>query len=120
MWKEEQESQHDLAFHIEEQHTSPRTSYYLGVSLQEDDCLIGWCALDITSRKHREAELGYALNRHYWGQGYITEAAQALLAFGWTQLHLHRIVATCHPENQASERVLQKNRHAEGGLPAPA
>ena len=40
MWKEEQESQHDLAFHIEEQHTSPRTSYYLGVSLQEDDCLI--------------------------------------------------------------------------------
>lgn len=103
-----EESQRDLAGHLEEQKASPRTSYYLAVSLQEEDRLIGWCALDIMSLKHREGKLGYALDAHFWGQGYSTEAAQALLAFGWTQLHLHRIFATCYPENQASERVLQK------------
>jgi [ribosomal protein S5]-alanine N-acetyltransferase len=106
-WTQE-ESQWDLAFHIEEQKTSPRTSYYLAVSLLEEGSPIGWCALDITSHKHREAELGYALNPRHWGCGYSTEAAQALLAFGWEQLGLHRIFATCHPENRASERVLQK------------
>ena len=103
-----EKSEHDLAFHLDKQVASPRTSYYLAVILRVGDCLIGWCSLDITSHKHREGELSYALNRRYWGHGYITEAAQALLAFGWTQLHLHRIFATCHPENRASERVLQK------------
>jgi [ribosomal protein S5]-alanine N-acetyltransferase len=70
--------------------------------------LIGWCALAVTSHKHHEAELGYALNRQHWGQGYIPEAARVLLTFGFTTLGLHRVFATCHPENQASEHVLQK------------
>jgi ribosomal-protein-alanine N-acetyltransferase len=70
--------------------------------------LIGWCALAFISRKHHEAELGYALKRRYWGQGYTPEAARALLTFGFTTLTLQRVFATCHPGNQASEHVLQK------------
>jgi|SRR5579885_479751 len=106
-WTRE-ECQRDLAFHIEEQHASPRTSYYLAMILRKEERLIGGCSLVIVSRRHREGELGYGLNRNYWGYGYATEAAQALLAFGFTTLQLHRIFATCHPENKGSERVMQK------------
>jgi ribosomal-protein-alanine N-acetyltransferase len=103
-----EESRRDLDFHIAQQTILPRSSYYLAVVLQAEDRLIGWCSLDITSQKHHEAELGYALHRRSWGRGYSTEAAQAILTFGFTSLDLHRVFATCSPENAASERVLQK------------
>jgi GNAT superfamily N-acetyltransferase len=48
------------------------------------------------------------LARHAWGRGYATEAAAALLAFGFDEAGLHKISATCDPENIGSSRVLQK------------
>jgi RimJ/RimL family protein N-acetyltransferase len=48
----------------------------------------------------------------------MLEAAQAILAFGVTQLRLHRFFATCHPGNHASIRLLEKlNMQYEGRLP---
>ncbi len=43
-----------------------------------------------------------------WGQGFATEAARALAHFGFSQLRLARISATCRPENVASAGVLRK------------
>jgi [ribosomal protein S5]-alanine N-acetyltransferase len=53
-------------------------------------------------------EIGWAFNPAYHRQGYATEAAAALLAYGFEQLKLHRIIATCQPENPASYRVMEK------------
>lgn len=103
-----EECRRELTSHIDQQSISPRPVYYLAVVLRSEDRLIGRCVLDIISDKHREGKLGYALNRHYWGRGYVTEAARALLIFGFATLNLHRIVATCSPDNSASEHVLQK------------
>ncbi len=103
-----EECRRDLEWHLDQQAIAPRSSYSLAVCLREQERLIGWCALAITSHKQHEGELGYALNCQYWGQGYMPEAARSLITFGFTMLGLHRIFATCHPENQASERVLQK------------
>ena len=44
----------------------------------------------------------------YWGHGYATEAARALVRFGFQELHLHWLWASCNAENQASARVLAK------------
>ena len=55
-----------------------------------------------------QAELGYEIDPAYWGQGYATEAARKMLAFGFGELRLHRIWATCLLENVASARVLGK------------
>lgn len=44
----------------------------------------------------------------YWGLGYASEAARAMLAFGFNEIELHRIWAQCNAENQASWRVLEK------------
>jgi len=46
--------------------------------------------------------LGYVLNRAYWSQGFATEATLRLARFGFEELDLHRIEATCHPDNGAS------------------
>jgi RimJ/RimL family protein N-acetyltransferase len=56
--------------------------------------------------KRWQAELGYTLHRAWWGQGYATEAGAAMLRFGFTELHLHRIFAECHPANTGSARVM--------------
>ena len=42
------------------------------------------------------------------GKGYATEAANALLWYGFETLQAHRIIATCQPENPASYRVMEK------------
>ncbi|NJL48464.1 MAG: GNAT family N-acetyltransferase [Leptolyngbyaceae cyanobacterium SM2_5_2] len=55
-----------------------------------------------------EIELGYRLDRDYWGQGYATESAQLLLSHGLKELHFNPIVAAVDPLNIASERVLQR------------
>ncbi len=69
--------------------------------------LIGFCGLDHLWGGD-EIEIGYWLAPDYWGKGLATEAAQAVLEYGFDQLGLERIVAVAHPENQASIRVLQK------------
>ncbi len=53
-------------------------------------------------------ELGYNLNRAYWGQGYATEAAKAMLHWAHTVLNAHDFAAEHVTANAASGRVLQK------------
>lgn len=52
--------------------------------------------------------LVYALGVDYWGQGYMTEAVRAVIRFGFAQMGLDLISATCYPDNPASRRVLEK------------
>jgi ribosomal-protein-alanine N-acetyltransferase len=57
---------------------------------------------------HRRAELGYWVGRPYWGRGIATEAAAAVLRFGFREVGLNRIFATALVRNPASARVMQK------------
>ncbi len=74
------------------------------------DCagaVVGLCGVSIL-RGSEEGEIWYLIHPASWGKGIATEAAKDLLALGFEELGLHRIWATCLPENPASERVLQK------------
>lgn len=82
--------------------------YDFAVISQSEKCLIGWCCIQISIGKLQEGELMYVFNRKYWGQGYATEAARAVLEFGFLELKLHRIWATCRPMNVGSRHVLEK------------
>jgi RimJ/RimL family protein N-acetyltransferase len=62
----------------------------------------------VSNIEKNEGYIGYCLNRQFWGQGYATETARALLEFGFNKLNLHRIFATCDPANAASRHVLDK------------
>ena len=52
--------------------------------------------------------LGYVLAQEYWGKGYMTEAARAVLAYGFTQLHLALVSVNHFAYNQRSRRVIEK------------
>lgn len=77
------------------------------VVLLEDHQLIGAAGLEIR-REHDRAELGYWIGKPYWGRGYGTEAAAAVLDFGFNDLNLNRIQAHHFSKNPASGRVMQK------------
>ena len=70
--------------------------------------LIGWCGLGISDDEPREAIVWYTLHPDAWNRGYTTEAARALVDFGFRTLGLHRVGADCDPANVASWRVLEK------------
>ena len=69
----------------------------------------GWLSLCPTDAAAAdEAGLGYRLRRVFWGQGYATEGARALLAAGFAAPGLRRIVATTYQDNWGSRRVMEK------------
>jgi len=90
------------------QNEQPRRDYTLAVVVRNEDKLIGGCTINVSNPDNREGWIGYCLNRGFWGKGYATEAANALVDFGFDRLNLHRIFATCDPANVASAHVLEK------------
>jgi RimJ/RimL family protein N-acetyltransferase len=94
----------------------PRTKFEFAVILKSENRLIGGCGIRIQNIKFREADMGYCFNPRFWGKGYATEAAKAVIHFGFSKLKLHRIWATCDPHNKASTRVLEKAGMKREGL----
>jgi RimJ/RimL family protein N-acetyltransferase len=79
----------------------------LAITERDTGRLVGEAGL-----QHLEAgpdiEMGYTLARAAWGRGYATEAARAVVRWGFAGLRLHRIVAVADPANAASLHVLDK------------
>jgi ribosomal-protein-alanine N-acetyltransferase len=93
---------------LAQQQERPRTKFQLALALKSSGQLIGNCGIRMDSPDAHEADIGYELSPHYWGQGYATEAAHAILKFGFTQLHVHRIWSWCMADNAGSAHVLEK------------
>ena len=55
------------------------------------------------------AEIGYWIGKPFWGRGYATEAAGAIIRYGFEDLRLHRIYAGYFSRNEQSARVMIKN-----------
>jgi ribosomal-protein-alanine N-acetyltransferase len=70
--------------------------------------IIGWVGLGPLEFEPTEIELSYGISQEHWGNGFATEAALAMLEYGFDVVGLERIVAVTHPENIASVRVLEK------------
>ena len=81
-----------------------------GVILKEENRLIGTAGIipDIKRSNESAGMLGYAIGKSYWGKGLMTEAAKALLIYGFHQRGLSLITAYCYPHNTRSVRVIQK------------
>jgi [ribosomal protein S5]-alanine N-acetyltransferase len=89
--------------------------YNFAVCLRDSLEVIGDCGLFLEPR-HRRAELGYWCGAAYRGHGYTTEAARAVMRFGFDRLALHRIQAGHFPRNPASGRLLEKIGMQREGL----
>lgn len=82
-------------------------SVTFAVCLKEDQTLIGAIGLSLKI-VHDRAELGYWVGVPYWNQGYCTEAARAVMNFGFVHLKLNRIFAHHLQGNEASGKVMRK------------
>lgn len=54
------------------------------------------------------AELGWILDKHYWGKGYAAEAARAVMDYGIRERGIKRFFAMCDSENDASRRLMER------------
>jgi len=84
-----------------------KRAYVFAITLQAEQKLLGCIGLTL-QRMYMTGELGYWLGVPYWGQGYTTEAAKQVIAFGFEELELNRIYATYFTDNLASGRILEK------------
>lgn len=91
---------------IEDALVKPRTRY--AYAIVEEGSVIGVCELNIRDRTNERGEIAYILHPDRWGYGFASEAARTLLNFSFEELGLHKVSATCNPENNASKRVLAK------------
>ena len=61
-------------------------------------------------------ELGYSLGSKWWGNGYMTEAVSAVIDYAFNKVGFNRIYASCHEENIASKKVMEKLSMTYEGL----
>jgi RimJ/RimL family protein N-acetyltransferase len=87
----------------------------LGIELTQDGSLVGTCTLFNINFMCRRAEVGYGLAASAWGKGYMHEALQALLDYGFRELNLNRIEADIDPRNAASAKTLGRLGFAREG-----
>ncbi len=75
---------------------------------RDEGILIGAIGLGAKYKKDESMQLGYWIGKPYWNKGYCTEAALAVLKYGFEALNLHRIYSRHFGSNPASGRVMQK------------
>jgi len=101
------ESEKFLRDALLESPSDPWRSIVRGICKGPSGHLAGLCGVVIL-RGAEQGEIWYLVEPKSWGKGIATAAVKHLLEFGFGELGLHRIWATCLPENPASARVLEK------------
>jgi [ribosomal protein S5]-alanine N-acetyltransferase len=86
----------------------PQTRYVQALVDEETGRVIGAGEIIIKSFVHQSGEIGYVLHPDYWGKGIGTLIGNALVERGFSELNLHKISATCDPQNIPSQKVLTK------------
>ncbi len=85
----------------------PNPGIRWGIVRQADDTLIGNCGLFRWNPTWHTCMVGYILAREAWGQGYMREALNAALDWGFANLQVQRVDAQTHPDNSPSIRLLE-------------
>ncbi len=94
---------------LEDQRLKPRMCYDMAVCLKDTGEHIGGFGLFLDEGR-LTGDIGWILRKDMWHRGYATEAASALLKFGFETLGMHRIIAKCNAQNTASYRVMERLR----------
>lgn len=102
------DAQRFVQMFLDQQEEQPRRKFQLAIVLKDTQHLIGNCGIRKASVEAREADIGYELSPEQWGHGYATEAARAVVEFGFAELKVHRIWSWCIADNVASAHVLEK------------
>lgn len=97
-----------VGWFLEQQAENPRIKFQLAVVLKANNLLIGNCGVRMDHVDDVEANIGYEYDPEYWNYGYATEAAHAMVDFGFRHFGVHRIWADLVADNIGSAHVLEK------------
>lgn len=86
------------------------------IELEATREVIGICSLFNLEMASTRAEIGFGLQNAFWGKGYMSEAARAVIDCAFDVLGLHRLEAETDPRNVASARVLERLGFVREGL----
>lgn len=92
-----------------------RTLFQWAITVPPSDALVGTVTLSGYDPAHRRAEVGFMLRRDLHGQGLARDAVEAVLAFAFGPMGLHRVEADTDPDNAASRRLLARLGFREEG-----
>lgn len=97
-----------LAEMLEAAAEDPRMEHVLAVVRRDTGAMIGDVVLMIRDREARQGEIGFTFHPDHGGHGFATEAAGAMVAFGFEALALHRIFGRCDALNEPSFRLMER------------
>ena len=86
----------------------PRRGRHFTIRTGKADRLIGSIAV-VEKKRETHYEIGYWIARSSWGNGYATEAVQAILKWGRSNIGIGRLEAGFFEDNPASGRVLEQS-----------
>jgi ribosomal-protein-alanine N-acetyltransferase len=86
-----------------------------GITLADNNKVIGTIGFWRIAKEHYRAEIGYMLHPDHWNKGIVTEAAEAVLNYGFDELRFHTVEAYLTPENTGSARLLEKSGFKKAG-----
>lgn len=78
------------------------------ITLKGNNTMIGLIGHYRIKPEHYRAEIGYMILPEFHGKGIAPEAIKSVVNYGFDTMQLHSIEAVIDPNNQASEKVLQK------------
>ncbi len=78
--------------------------------------VIGTCGFLYYEKEHNRIEIGYDLHPSYWGKGYMTEALDTIIKYGFKDMNLNKIEAKAVVENSASAKVLVRLGFQQEGV----
>ena len=78
------------------------------IATKKNDTVIGLITLHHFDIWNSQSEIGFMLNKRYWGQNIMGEVAHEIIRFAFAIIGLHRIEALIHPNNIASIKLSEK------------
>jgi RimJ/RimL family protein N-acetyltransferase len=100
-----EEAKEELEWHMHGHPRFPELGLWATI-YKESGEFIGRCGLlPWTIDGQQEVEVAYTIAREYWGQGLATEAAQAMLNYGFQKLNLSRLICVIDEDNLGSRKV---------------
>ncbi|MBT8185037.1 MAG: GNAT family N-acetyltransferase [Eudoraea sp.] len=97
-----------LAPILEQNDNNPGKEFSWTIRKKDSNTFIGEIGISLAPERYKLATLHYSILPEYWGKGFATEAAFALIKYCFEVLNLHRIEAGSAVDNLASIRVLEK------------
>ena len=103
-----EEAKQELEWHMHGHPKFPELGLWATIH-KGTGAFIGRCGLlPWTIDGRQEVEIAYTIAQEYWGQGLATEAARAILNYGFEKLQLSRLICLIDEENIASKKVAEK------------